>query len=122
MRYAQGTPSTPNVQAFVALDIALELLATEDRPARYRRLAAKVWEAGGRDFAPLLPEAHRSHVLTAFRLDGHDPDELFRRALGRGYVIYRGQGDLRDQIFRVANLGAAIDEATIEDLFATVAS
>lgn len=118
--YSDAVPSTPNVQAFVALDIALDLLAGEDRPARYARLARRVWEAGARRFEPLLSEPDRSHVLTAFRLGGHDPDELFQRALDHGYVIYRGQGALREQIFRVANLGYAIDEEVIDDLFAVL--
>jgi 2-aminoethylphosphonate-pyruvate transaminase len=114
---AEGIPTTPNVQAFVALDIALDLLAGEDRPARYRRLAHAVWKAGGQRFEPLLPEADRSHVLTSFRLDGRDPDELDSRAREHGYVIYHGQRELRNEIFRVANMGAVIDEETIEDLF-----
>jgi 2-aminoethylphosphonate-pyruvate transaminase len=120
--YADAIPSTPNVQAFIALDIALDLLAAEDRPARYRRLARCVWDVGGSSFAPMLPEEDRSHVLTAFRLGGRDPDELFRRALQHGFVIYHGQRQLRDQIFRVANMGAAIDEAVIADLFSVLAS
>ena len=115
--YADAIPSTPNVQAFVALDIALDLLAAEDREARYRRLARAIWRAGSRSFEALLPEPDRSHVLTSFRLGGRDPDELFARALSSGYVIYHGQGGLRDEIFRVANMGAAMDEDVIEDLF-----
>jgi 2-aminoethylphosphonate-pyruvate transaminase len=115
--YAEAIPTTPNVQAFIALDIALELLAAEDRAARYRRLARRVWEAGGARFEPLLPEGDRSHVLTSFRLDGRNPDELLRLALEHGYVIYQGQGPLRDEIFRVANMGALIDERLIDDLF-----
>jgi 2-aminoethylphosphonate-pyruvate transaminase len=115
--YADGMPSTPHVQAFVALDIALDLLEAEDRPARYARLAAKVWESGGRFFEPLLPEGDRSNVLTSFRLDGRDPDTLNAQALASGYVIYHGQAELRDEIFRVANMGAAIDEETIDALF-----
>jgi 2-aminoethylphosphonate-pyruvate transaminase len=115
--YVDGLPSTPNVQAFVALDVALDLLLAEDRPARYERLARAVWEAGGRRFEPLLPEPDRSHVLTSFRLDGRDPDELNARALRHGYVIYHGQRELRNEIFRVANMGAAIDETVIGDLF-----
>lgn len=119
--YAEGLPSTPSVQAVVALDVALDLLLAEDRPARYQRLARKVWEAGGRRFEPLLPEPDRSHVLTSFRLDGRDPDELDRRARAQGYVIYHGQRELRDEIFRVANMGASIDEHTIEGLFEALA-
>jgi 2-aminoethylphosphonate-pyruvate transaminase len=120
-RYADALPYTPNVQAFVALDIALDLLAAEDRPARYARLARAVWEEGGRAFELLLPEADRSYVLTSFRLDGRDPDQLFARALAEGYVTYHGQQELRTQIFRVANMGATIDEETIARLFEVLA-
>lgn len=119
--YATGMPTTPNVQAFVALDIALDLMAAEDRPARYRRLAEHVWHSGGRSFDPLLPEAHRSNVLTSFLLGGRDPDDLFERSLKHGFVIYQGQGDLRSQIFRVANMGTAMNEDTITDLFDVLA-
>ena len=119
--YATGMPTTPNVQAFIALDIALDLMATEDRPTRYRRLAEHMWQAGSRSFEPLLPEVDRSHVLTSFLLGGRDPDDLFERALKHGFVIYHGQGELRSQIFRVANMGAAIDEDTITGLFEVLA-
>jgi aspartate aminotransferase-like enzyme len=61
-------------------------------------------------------------VLTSFRLGGRDPDELFASALEHGYVIYHGQQELRSEIFRVANMGAAIDQEVIEDLFKILAS
>ena len=115
--YARGTPSTPNVQAFVALDIALDLLEAEDRPARYERLARRVWAVGGTRFELLLDEPQRSHVLTSFRLGDRTIDELFTRAYERGMVIYPGQAQLRDEIFRVANMGAVIDAAVIDELF-----
>ena len=119
--YAEGTPSTPHVQAMLALDAALEILGGEDRPARYERLCRHVWQAGSGAFEPLLPEPDRSHVLTSFRLDGRDYEQLRRRAAGRGYVIYAGQETLYEQIFRIANMGAAIDEDVIDDLFRTLA-
>lgn len=119
--YAQATPSTPHVQAMVALDVALDLWADEDRPARYRRLARAVWAEGSRHFEPLLDEVDRSWVLTSFRLGGRDPDELFAAALARGYVIYHGQQQLRGEIFRVANMGAAMTEEVIADLFGVLA-
>jgi 2-aminoethylphosphonate-pyruvate transaminase len=119
--YAEGMPTTPNVQAFVALDIALDLMAVEDRAARYRRLAEYVWHYGSHSFEPLLPEGHRSNVLTSFLLGGRDPDDLFERALKHGFVIYQGQGPLRSQIFRVANMGAAMNEDSISDLFKVLA-
>jgi 2-aminoethylphosphonate-pyruvate transaminase len=115
--YAHGMASTPNVQAFVALDIALDLLAAEDRPARYERLAKHVWASGARHFELLLDEPDRSNVLTSFRLGGRTIDDLFTRAYERGMVIYPGQAQLRDEIFRVANMGALIDEAVIDELF-----
>jgi 2-aminoethylphosphonate-pyruvate transaminase len=119
--YVDELPSTPNVQAFVAIDVALDLLLAEDRPARYEHLARQVWEAGSRRFEPLLPESDRSNVLTSFRLGGRDPDELNARALRHGYVIYHGQKQLRNEIFRVANMGAAIDDAAIKGLFEVLA-
>ena len=61
-------------------------------------------------------------MLTAFRLGGRDPDELNARALEHGYVIYHGQKQLRAEIFRVANMGAAIDEDVIDYLFRVLAA
>jgi 2-aminoethylphosphonate-pyruvate transaminase len=119
--YVDAMPSTPNVQAVIALDTALQIMGDEDRPARYARLARHVWTSGQRHFEPLLEEQDRSNVLTSFRLGGRDPDDLFSRALARGYVISHGQQRLRDEIFRVANMGAAIDEAIIDDLFEVLA-
>jgi 2-aminoethylphosphonate-pyruvate transaminase len=118
--YARGMASTPNVQAYVALDIALDLLAGEDRPVRYEHLARHMWAAGGEHFELLLDERHRSHVLTSFRLGGHTIDELFGRAYEHGMVIYPGQAELRDEIFRVANMGVLIDRDTIDELFAVL--
>ena len=119
--YAHGMASTPNVQAYVALDIALDLLGSEDRPARYERLARHVWRRGSEQFEPLLDERHRSHVLTSFRLGGRTIDELFTRAYEHDMVIYPGQAQLRDEIFRVANMGALMSEATIDELFEVLA-
>lgn len=118
--YARGMASTPHVQAYVALDIALDLLAGEDRPARYERLAQQVWAAGGQQFELLLDEQHRSHVLTSFRLGGRTIEDLFGRAYEHGMVIYPGQAELRDEIFRVANMGALMDGDTIDELFAVL--
>jgi 2-aminoethylphosphonate-pyruvate transaminase len=116
-----GTRSTPNVQALIALDAALELLAAEDRPARYARLASAVRREAEPHFEPLLPAADRSNVLTAFRVDGRDADALLARARDHGYVLYPGRGELRGEVFSVANMGALIDEACIADLFSVLA-
>jgi len=118
--YARGMASTPNVQAYVALDIALDLLGAEDRYARYERLAHHIWQAGADRFEPMLPVPDRSHVLTAFRLGGRTIGELFDRAYAQGMVIYPGQAHLRDTIFRVANMGALVTEARIDELFSVL--
>jgi aspartate aminotransferase-like enzyme len=115
--YAHGMASTPNVQAYVALDVALDILGSEDRPARYERLARHVWRTGSERFEPLLEEPFRSNVLTSFRLGGRTIDEVFARAYEHGMVIYPGQAQLRDEIFRVANMGALMTEETIDQLF-----
>jgi aspartate aminotransferase-like enzyme len=44
------------------------------------------------------------------------------QGLRHGYVVYHGQGSLRREIFRVANMGAVMDEAVIDDLFAVLSS
>ena len=119
--YAHGMASTPNVQAYVALDIALDLLAREDRAARYERLAHYVWAVGSERFELFLEEPDRSNVLTAFRLGGSTIEELFTRAYEQGMVIYPGQARLRDEIFRIANMGARIDEHAIDRLFDVLA-
>jgi 2-aminoethylphosphonate-pyruvate transaminase len=115
--YAHGMASTPNVQAYIALDLALDVLKREDRAARYQRLARHIWQVGANSFELFLDEPNRSHVLTAFRLGDRTIDDLFARAYERGMVIYPGQAQLRDEIFRVANMGALIDEGAIEELF-----
>lgn len=120
--YHEDIPSTPNVQAIIALDIALDILSAEDRSGRYRRLASHIWQVGGQYFPLLLPEEGRSHVLTAFKLNRRDPDELLNRALEEGFVIYPGQRSLRNEIFRVANMGSRVDEAAIDKLFSILST
>jgi 2-aminoethylphosphonate-pyruvate transaminase len=118
-------PSTPNIAAFVSLGIVLDLHSTASRRARYERLARHVWRAGeAAGFEFLLPEAHRSHVLTSFRLPNADADAdaLADKALAAGFVVYHGQGALRGSVLRVANMGAKIDEATIDALFDVLGS
>jgi 2-aminoethylphosphonate-pyruvate transaminase len=120
--HTDALPSTPNVAAVVSLGIVLDLHSTAERGERYARLAKHTWAAGSAaGFAPLLPEQHRSHVLTAFRLPRPNADELAARALDAGYVVYHGQGALRGSVLRVANMGAAVTEDVLTDLFAVLA-
>jgi 2-aminoethylphosphonate-pyruvate transaminase len=119
--HTDALPSTPNVAAFLSLGMVLDIHTTEDRRRRYERLVRHVWSAGeAAGLVPLLAEAHRSHVLTAFSLPDRNADELAARALTRGYVVYHGQGALRGSVLRVANMGAAMTEDVISDLFAVL--
>lgn len=121
--HTDALPSTPNVAAFVSLGMVLDLHSTAARRERYARLARHVWAAGEAvGLTPLLAEEHRSHVLTAFSLPNADADALADKALQHGYVVYHGQGDLRGRVLRVANMGAAVDEEVVTDLFRVLAS
>jgi 2-aminoethylphosphonate-pyruvate transaminase len=119
--HTDALPSTPNVAAFLSLGIVLDLHSTPSRRERYARLAQHVWRAGElAGLTPLHPPEHRSHVLTAFSLPDRNADELAARALTKGYVVYHGQGPLRGSVLRVANMGAAMTEDVISDLFAVL--
>jgi 2-aminoethylphosphonate-pyruvate transaminase len=122
VQHTDALPSTPNVAAFVSLGIVLDLHSTASRRLRYAELSAHVWAAGlAAGFEPLLPQEHRSHVLSAFRLPNANADELAARALEHGYVVYHGQGQLRGSVLRVANMGSRITAEVITDLFRVIA-
>jgi 2-aminoethylphosphonate-pyruvate transaminase len=111
-----GTPFTPAVQIHYAFDEALSELEEETvagRIARYSRAAARLragFKAMGLEF--LLPETHCSNTLTSLRMPpGIAYPLLHDRLRARGYVIYAGQGNFNNAIFRVANMG---DIATAE--------
>ncbi len=54
----------------------------------------------------LIPEGQRSNCLTALRLpEGVDYSDLHSRLKSQGFVIYAGQGNLQNKIFRIANMG-----------------
>ena len=55
----------------------------------------------------LLPPDRQSNTITAYHLpDGVSYRSLHDRLKAQGYVIYAGQGNLENKIFRVANMGA----------------
>ena len=119
-------PFTPAVQLAYALDEALAELLEEGvvaRTARYASAAALL----RRGFARLglgfvLPPELRSSSVTALWLPaGRTYAALHDGLKARGFVIYEGQGRLAREIFRVANMGAAVDEETIADLFRVLA-
>lgn len=101
---------TSAVQVAVALDEALAELQEETvagRVARYRA-AAEFLRAGFRDLGLsfLVPEGWRSNCLTSLRLPaGLTYEKLHDDLKARGFVIYEGQGKLRTDVFRIANMG-----------------
>ncbi|HJT19360.1 MAG TPA: aminotransferase class V-fold PLP-dependent enzyme [Nitrospira sp.] len=111
----QGTvPFTPAVQIFYAFDEALNELLEEGvskRIQRYRRMAALIRERMAKlGIKPVLPSDRQSSTITAYYLpEGLPYQSLHDRLKERGYVIYAGQGNLENKIFRVANMGAVTE-------------
>src|SRR2546422_7531181 len=104
-------PFTPAVQLYYAFDEALNELLAEgvtNRIARYRKLARLIrnrMRAIRMKF--YLREPLWSSTLTAFTLpEGVFYDHLHDLLRERGYVMYAGQAQLAESIFRVANMGA----------------
>lgn len=110
-----SVPFTPSVQVYYALNEALDELleeGVEKRVQRIKRAATMIrrkFEEWG--LRPLLPPAHQSNTLSAYYLpSGLGYQTLHDRMKEQGYVIYAGQGELADQIFRVANIGALTEK------------
>lgn len=107
---ADNTPFTPAIQIFFALRQAIKETRAEgleNRFARYRE-AARVLRAGMDmlGLRPIVAPEWQSNTLTTFPLpEGVKYDALHDAMKRRGYVIYAGQGDLKQWAFRIANLG-----------------
>ena len=112
-----AVPFTPAVQLCYAFDEALNELLEEgvaNRVARYRKMARIIrnWMRAIR-MKFYLREPLWSSTLTAFHLpEGVYYDHLHDLLREQGYIIYAGQSQLADSIFRVANMGA-LTEANI---------
>ncbi len=108
----RGTiPFTPAVQVYYAFDEALSELLDEgvaNRIQRYRKAATLIRERLAKlGVKPLLTPDRQSNTITAFHLpEGVTYPQLHDRLKAKGYVIYAGQGNLENKIFRVANMGA----------------
>jgi 2-aminoethylphosphonate-pyruvate transaminase len=112
----RSIPFTPSVQAWYALDAALDELLEETvaaRVQRYRTAAAFLREGFARmGLKFLLPPAYHANSLTSLLLpEGMTYQYLHDGLKERGFVIYEGQGKLQTGIFRVANMG----HLTLED-------
>jgi len=104
------TPFTPAVQIAYALDEALAELLEEGvdvRIARYGAAAALLRRGFTRlGLQFLVPAERHSNTITALRIPpGHSYATLHDGLKRRGFVIYEGQGKLREEVFRIANMG-----------------
>ena len=106
----RSIPFTPSVQAWYALDAALDELLEETvagRVRRYRAASQLLREGFARlRLKALLPSLYQANSLTALLLpNGITYYRLHDDLKARGFVIYEGQGKLQSDIFRVANMG-----------------
>lgn len=110
-----STPFTPIVPAFQALREALDELAEAGgwraRGERYRALAERVRAGLLRlGITPWLAPEASSAVLRSYRLPERITYESLHAELKkRGFVIYSGQGPLREQMFRISTMGEITD-------------
>jgi 2-aminoethylphosphonate-pyruvate transaminase len=107
----RDTPFTPAVQALYALVEALREHAEQGgwaaRHGRYAALAERVRlglaELG---IAAVLPPEESSVVLRSYRLPAGTSYPALHDALkARGFVIYAGQGNLAERLFRISTMG-----------------
>lgn len=107
----QGSiPFTPSVQAWYALDAALDELLEETVAGRVGRYhaASQLLREGFTHLGLqlLLPPQYWVNSLTSLLLpQGMTYQRLHDGLKARGFVIYEGQGKLQTDIFRVANMG-----------------
>ncbi len=104
-------PFTPAVQVYYAFREALDELleeGVENRLKRFKGYASTI-RTGMQKIGvqAVLPPEAQGNTLTAFYLpDGVSYGPLHDGLKQAGYVIYAGQGQLENKIFRVANIGA----------------
>jgi 2-aminoethylphosphonate-pyruvate transaminase len=132
--YYQGqktgfSPFTQPVQVAYALQEALEEMTEmggwKGRRDRYVFLSQKIRDSLGElGIKTLLPKEDYSCVLTSFKLpSGYNYEKIHDHLKEAGFVIYAGQGGLKNSIFRIANMGNIQDDdlqnllKTCRDLF-----
>jgi len=124
----QSTPFTPAVNAMLGLAQALKELKKqggwEARRRRYRQLASEVaCTLKELHVEPWLSADESSCVLRSYHLpDGLTYNELHDGLKQHGFVIYAGQGELAEQLFRISTMGeiSNYDMARLEQAFQSV--
>lgn len=115
------SPFTQAVQPAFALDVALDELQDEGGwQARRQSYLSRASEINAflleRGVEPLLADHETSCVLRSYRLPrGLAYADLHGPLKKQGFVIYAGQGDLAEQIFRLSFMGD-IHSADLERL------
>lgn len=116
---ASGTPTTPAIPLFRALDRQLEDLLDETAPRRFERhlrmaaLTEGFCETAGLD---LLPEpGSRSPALSVVLTAEIDAERVRSAARARGWVLGSGYGELKRRCFRIGHMGDH-DEAEVAEL------
>ena len=111
----RSTPFTPPVNAMLGLEQALQELhkqgGWEARRVRYRKLASDVAETlGNLGVQQWLPAEQSSCVLRSYHLpEGLTYDTLHDGLKQHGFIIYAGQGDFVEKLFRISTMGEISD-------------
>ncbi|MFH1327482.1 MAG: alanine--glyoxylate aminotransferase family protein [Candidatus Bathyarchaeota archaeon] len=105
-----GTPFTPPVQVFYALEMALNLLieeSIEKRRERYSYLAKLIRDEleklGFRLF--LQPKVLCNSLTSVLTPKNISYKTLHDKLKEKGFIIYAGQGGLEEKTFRIGNMG-----------------
>jgi 2-aminoethylphosphonate-pyruvate transaminase len=107
----RNTPFTPAVHAYYALVEALREFADEGgRAARYKRYAALAEQVRAGlatlGIEPVVAPEQSSVVLRSYKLPaGMSYTKLHDALKAEGFVIYAGQGDLAQTLFRISTMG-----------------
>ena len=113
---AGGTPFTQSVQCCYALaESVTEFFEEGGLPSRadnYRKRMSIVREGFRQQgIEPLLPDGASSCVLNAFQLpETMGYAQLHAALKSAGFIIYAGQGELANSIFRIAVMGAITED------------
>lgn len=111
----RSTPFTPSVTSMLALNRALVEFkqggGLTARHARYLHLANRVEQCLARlGIKPMLEKGASSCVLRSYELPpGMTYENLHDGLKLRGFVIYAGQGDLAEEMFRISTMGDISD-------------
>ncbi len=108
--FCAKVPFTPSVQIMYAFDEALDELTDEgyDNRVKTYKERAHFLRAGIKDLGLklLLPEDVCSNSITSVYLpNGFTYKDIHGELKKHGYIIYAGQGELKDKVFRVSNMG-----------------